>query len=169
MHLQQRTGSMQVVQPAASSHPATAAVVARGNNVKPHPGYSRSDWIRHQGTQLACPDCGSSRDYGPRCAPKAHGGNRLYRACKDCGFWQEADGTPPYRCWKSEHECERKVYDTYPCQFCGTVLQGSTDGENIIHPCGKYLLPSEDGYECTTCGQWQGRETQVAWPLAPEE
>jgi predicted RNA-binding Zn-ribbon protein involved in translation (DUF1610 family) len=134
--------------------------------LKKHTPYLESDWLRDNGKALPCPDCGSARDFGTRCAPKADGGNRLYRACKDCGFWQEADGSPPYRTWKSEHACNRKVYGNYPCPFCGTELQGLPDGKLVTHPCGKYLLPSEAGYQCTTCGQWRGRDTQVPWPRA---
>lgn len=133
--------------------------------MKKHSAYSPSDWLLDQSTPLDCPDCGSSRDYGPRCAPRAAGAHRLYRACKDCGFWQEADGAPPYRCWKSEHVCTRRVHADYSCPFCGQVLIGSAEGKDASHRCGKYLLPSEDGYDCTTCGTWQGRETTAPWTL----
>jgi len=134
--------------------------------MKEHPAYLESDWLRDNGKQLACPDCGSTRDFGPRCASTVGGGMRLYRACKDCGFWQEADGSSPYRTWKSEHACSRTVCGDYPCPFCGTVLQGAPTGELVAHDCGKYLLPSESGYQCTTCAQWRGRETETPWPRA---
>ena len=59
------------------------------------------------GTTIPCPDCGSFGFYGPRQEPPppAMPITRKYRACKFCGFWQEAmgqvlidHGPEPYRC-----------------------------------------------------------------------
>jgi len=45
------------------------------------------------GCNIACPSCQNFGFYGPKGSPE-----RMYRACKFCGFWQEADGSGPYRC-----------------------------------------------------------------------
>jgi len=62
---------------------------------------------KHEGfgsCNLSCPDCGTISFYGPR-GRKEEGFPRKYRACKFCGFWQEAfgkvfdeRGNKPYRC-----------------------------------------------------------------------
>jgi hypothetical protein len=75
--------------------------------MKEHAPYTEADWQADfervdQGEPLTCPDCGALGDYGPR----DDGQGRHYRACKMCGFWQEADGSPAYRCWMSTHKCD---------------------------------------------------------------
>ena len=58
------------------------------------------------GTILPCPDCHTVGFYGAR-LERRQDGDRKYRACKFCGFWQEASGylrnepfpgAQPYRC-----------------------------------------------------------------------
>lgn len=108
--------------------------------MKEHEPYTASDWKRDMALSrpLPCPDCGSDQLYRPRRAPKDRA-ERRYRACKMCGFWQEADGTPAYRCWLSTHHC--------------------TSG-----PAGKYLRPGEDGYSCPDCHRSIGRDSAKPWP-----
>jgi predicted RNA-binding Zn-ribbon protein involved in translation (DUF1610 family) len=136
-----------------------------------HHPYSEAAWEAESkltaegGPPLPCPDCGSYSNYGPKKARREDGSTRYYRACKMCGFWQEADGSPAYRCWASQHLCVRHVGENFTCDFCGSVLVPQEAEGPVAHTCGKYLLPSESGYHCTTCGRWYGRESQVPWPM----
>ena len=135
-----------------------------------HHPYVEAAWaaemtLLKEGLALPCPDCGSSSDYGPKEAAGSDGTVRHYRACKMCGFWQEADGTLAYRCWTSQHVCVRHVGTTFHCPHCATVLQPAEPEGPAVHTCGKYLLPTDSGYLCTTCGHWYGRDSQVPWPL----
>jgi hypothetical protein len=82
-----------------------------------------------------------------------------------CGFWQEADGSAPYRCWKSVHLCVRHVGSEYTCPFCNQKLHPRQPDGVVVHACGKVLCPTDSGYSCTTCGRWYGRESQVPWPM----
>ncbi len=60
------------------------------------------------GCSLPCPQCKTLGFYGPRASKNSEGKiTRKYRACKFCGFWQEAWGDvrnknkiggKPYRC-----------------------------------------------------------------------
>ena len=114
-----------------------------------YPPYTEAGWQRDkelldQGHRFFCPDCLSDTDYGPRWTePPA--ATRHYRACKDCGFWQEADGTPPYRCWQPEHECAKSEGGYYR----------------------EYKTPDEDPFECPNCHEMVSRqESEVPWPCA---
>ncbi len=114
--------------------------------MKEHPPYTEADWqrdeaLRLKGHRFNCPDCDSDRDYAPRC-PDPPARARHYRACKDCGFLQEADGTSPYRCWLAAHECK----------------------DGLIK--GKILTPSEDDYHCGVCDKTIGRKWKIPWPCA---
>ncbi len=63
------------------------------------------NWF-HSGCSLQCPKCRSVGFYGPKVTVNNAGEiTRKYRACKFCGFWQEAWGSvwnerggEPYRC-----------------------------------------------------------------------
>lgn len=44
------------------------------------------------GSDIPCPVCGVTGFYGPRIEETDGKPERLYRACKFCGFWQEASG-----------------------------------------------------------------------------
>ena len=135
--------------------------------MKVHPPYTEANYQteRMQPPPLACPDCNSTGDYGPRAAPRPDGSERHYRGCKVCGFWQDADGSPAYRCWQSAHVCVRHIGTEYTCPFCNQTLRPAEPEGVAVHMCGKYLKPDEDGYFCTTCARWRGRESQVPWPL----
>src|SRR5260370_34413891 len=133
--------------------------------MKVHPPYTEANYQaeRRQTPPLACPDCGSTGDYGPRAAAHPDGTERHYRACKVCGFWQEADGSPAYRCWKSQHGCARLLDPAYTSPFCGQTLRPAEPEGVAVHTCGKYLKPDEDDYFCTTCGHWIHRASQAPW------
>ena len=117
-------------------------------DMKEFPPYDEKQWqaddaLRKAGEfhRLVCPDCdfsGDPRWYGPHDDKQG----RHYRACKKCGFWQEADGTSAYRCWMAMHLCEQ------------------------LHPTAWILTPKEDSYLCQICETWIGREHAVPWPEA---
>lgn len=68
------------------------------------------------GCTIPCPNCKTVGFYGPKQDPEENP-TRKYRACKFCGFWQEAWGNyidkigeAPYRCIAVR--CEKcQVYD----------------------------------------------------------
>jgi len=129
--------------------------------MKPHHPYVQEAWdadraAEASGVPLSCPDCLSSDWFHPVAAPLSGGLERHYRACKRCGFWQEADGTPAYRTWQSTHKCVAQANSQPVCAHCGTTVAPDPATGLLVHPCGKYLLPTEDGYVCATCGCWQG-------------
>lgn len=132
--------------------------------MKEHEPYSEADWqrdiaLRLEGVIATCPDCGSDGDFGPKEA------DRHYRACKVCGFWQFVD-EEPFRCWQSQHECMRQGPPmTHHCVHCDRTYHASPDGW-IVHRCGKYLKPWDDGYTCQTCEASYGRESEVGWKRA---
>jgi hypothetical protein len=84
------------------------------------------------GTNLPCPDCKTVGFYGPRLIKEGETITRKYRACKFCGFWQEAagavlidHGSKPYRC------------NHFYCDKCGNYGWRSPWNEgNEICPCG---------------------------------
>ncbi len=140
--------------------------------MKEHPPYSEANWRADRSSAeslyLTCPDCGYRGPlpwYGPRLKNEGTSEERHYRACWICGFTQEADGSPPYRRWKSSHLCQRQLgIDTaIDCEHCGQTLVADRRGV-VSHMCARILPPSKDGYHCQTCGRWQGRETAVNWP-----
>ena len=140
--------------------------------MKPHSPYRATDWTSDKARAnpvetTSCPDCGSDEHYGPRGGIHSDGSPRNYRACKMCGFWQEADGSDPYRCWQSSHECRRELDagGSFICEYCGQTFTTGDAPVLIAHTCGKYLKPDEDGYECGACGKFQGRDTLEPWPL----
>jgi hypothetical protein len=70
------------------------------------------------GRALPCPQCKTIGFYGPRHSPSEGEIIRKYRACKFCGFWQEASGEvfdqkggEPYRCIAVYCEKCRNNYD----------------------------------------------------------
>jgi hypothetical protein len=66
------------------------------------------------GTTLPCPHCGTVGFYGPRISGEGPT-LRKYRACKFCGFWQEASGELYEKYGGAAYRC-RMVH----CGNCGT-------------------------------------------------
>jgi RNase P subunit RPR2 len=139
-------------------------------SMKNHPAYTELAWQadevrRRAGQRWECPDCASEFDYGPTSHSRSDGSARHYRACKNCGFWQEADGSPPYRIWLAVHDCSLRIAPrqlVLECSTCGNssvVPAGSTEWK---HRCGKYLKPWEDGFQCSNCHTFKGRESEQA-------
>src|SRR5260370_14783748 len=95
--------------------------------MKVHPPYTEANYQaeRRQTPPLACPDCGSTGDYGPRAAAQPDGTERHYLACKGCGFWQEADDSPAYPCWKFLHVCALPVHSDYTCLLVHQPLRSA--------------------------------------------
>ena len=138
--------------------------------MKPHHPYVEEAWqadlaLEASGLVLTCPDCQGTGWFHPVAAPLPDARERHYRACKRCGFWQEADGTDAYRTWKSIHICVSRPTAPFNCAFCDTTITPEASTGVATHQCGKYLRPTEGGYLCTTCGVWQGRETLTPWPV----
>jgi len=71
---------------------------------------------------IPCPWCKIIGFYGPRIV-----GERKYRACKFCGWWQEIDNGEPYRCIALYCEScgiydwtqPKEEKDFKPCEKCG--------------------------------------------------
>ncbi|MDP3763386.1 MAG: hypothetical protein Q8Q92_01880 [bacterium] len=65
---------------------------------------------------ISCPWCKIIGFYGPRVA-----GERKYRACKFCGWWQEVGEEDPYRCTAVQclecgHADSHKVFSGQTCR-----------------------------------------------------
>jgi DNA-directed RNA polymerase subunit RPC12/RpoP len=109
--------------------------------------YSEADWQRDVGAPrpLACPDCGHSENFGPkkRGTPEHH-----YRACKVCGFWQDADGmSAPFRCRLTAHVCFGTFASARDCGGCGNAMPQGVRW----HLCARILAPRER-WRCPECG-----------------
>ena len=133
--------------------------------MKPHNPYTEPDWqhdevSRRMKARFTCPDCGSRKDYGPRHHRRDDNSERHYRACKNCGFWQEADGSPPYRVWMAVHQCAQRLRPgqlAVDCSVCGQTEEVLLGTSEWPHDCGKYLPPWEMGFHCSNCGQFIGQ------------
>ena len=127
--------------------------------------YTESAWAEEMrsfeaGELLHCPDCGRSLAYEPRAGegPVEGGPIRKYRACKICGFWQEADGeSSSYRCVITFHLCLAAIPDGAQCTSC------TVEGPLSHHLCGRYLRESET-YVHESCGTLLGPDHVVPWP-----
>lgn len=133
------------------------------------PPYSSQAWssereVEARGERLACPNCDHNEWYHPVGIPPETGAERKYRACKMCGFWQEADGTQAYRCWMTTHVCIQKLPDGAVCKYCGTW------GPREWHAgCWRILRPAELGVTaCDGCGVVLSPLHVVPWPVAAE-
>jgi hypothetical protein len=116
--------------------------------------YDEAHWFQEIylsqfGGALKCPSCHTLGFYNPR-RGEQDGKPRLYRACKFCGFWQEAKGSvfdqyggEPYRC------------RIFHCPDC------STDASR--YPFGHYdwRLPLETSLICA-CGRVMDEAQPVA-------
>ena len=131
--------------------------------MKQHDPYTEPDWQGDEASRRAgrplfrCPDCSSDADFGPKAHKRTDGSERHYRACKNCGFWQEADGSPPYRVWLAQHDCVlvlRPGQLNAECPTCGNRWTVTQETHHIPHTCAKYLTPWEPGFQCTNCGQF---------------
>lgn len=105
------------------------------------------------GCMLSCPQCQSIGFYGPKLtADEAGKITRKYRACKFCGFWQEAWGNVfdergggPYRCIavfcdKCQNNYDWRApwaYEPGGCQNCHIELKktnwASDDPNHFFH------------------------------------
>jgi predicted RNA-binding Zn-ribbon protein involved in translation (DUF1610 family) len=129
--------------------------------------YSEDDWHRDRqaeahGAHLRCPNCGRAECFHPVGVPPSDGGKRKYRACRMCGFSQEADGTPAYRSRMVVHTCLAPIAPGHRCEHCGTA------GPRAWHPaCWRIVAPAEVGVtSCPHCGAVFTADHVIPWPVA---
>jgi hypothetical protein len=130
------------------------------------PAYGEGDWHRDRkaeadGQHLTCPNCGRGEWFHPLGVPPSDGALCKYRACKVCGFWQEADGTPACRSVMTAHGCLGPIEHGQRCRHCGTT------GPRHWHVCcPRVLRPHELGLtSCHHCGTVLTRDHVVPWPV----
>jgi hypothetical protein len=132
------------------------------------PPYTPDDWSSDRRVDsesgLACANCGHDEWYHPVGIPPEDGAERKYRACKVCGFWQEADGSPPYRCMMTSHVCLGHLAEGKQCTYCGAW------GPIHWHAgCWRVLRKEELGQtRCDNCGTTLDEGHVVSWPVDPE-
>ncbi len=129
------------------------------------PAYSNADWERDATAsgRLQCPNCDHAEWCRPCRGTNADGSERRYRACKVCGCWQEADGTPAYRCWVTFHVCLGLVADGGKCPSC----EGG--GPMDWHACGRVLPTNELGVTpCPNCGIILLPLHVIPWPVSAD-
>ena len=92
------------------------------------------------------------------------GTRRLYRACKMCGCWQEADGqSRAYRCAQTVHSCERAIPENAQCANCEAL------GPRGQHRCNRVLTPPEVGhFGCKNCGLVIVTAHVIPWPVVAD-
>jgi hypothetical protein len=129
--------------------------------------YTEQDWQRdtvaQQRSRLTCPACSHDEWYKAVAARRLDGSTRRYRACKVCGFWQEADGSPPYRCYMTVHICLAEIQPGEQCKYCGTW------GPAVWHPnCWRVIPDAEVGQtRCDNCGVALSRDHIIPWAAEP--
>jgi hypothetical protein len=130
------------------------------------PAYSEADWHRDRqaeaiGMHLQCPSCGRREWFHPIGVPPSDGSRRKYRACKVCGFRQEADGSPAYRCVMMVHTCLGALAPGQRCEYCGA------SGPRSWHPGCWRVVPARE-LQATTCQYCQLVFTPdhvIPWPV----
>ncbi len=138
----------------------------RGNPFARFGPYTVQEWraqdaLRILGGGLHCPDCGSAAAYAAKSAKRTDGSIRRYRACKSCGFWQEADGwSPAYRCWLAVHMCNTNFAVGRECCGCGNKKAAGT----TCHSCARILVPNET-FRCPECGVVVDDNYKIPWPI----
>jgi len=129
--------------------------------LKDIPPYSAQQWESDRqreegGETLRCPAC-EHEEWFHCIRREAPGPNE--RACKVCGFWQRADGTPAYRCRLTAHVCLGPRPAAGPCLECGEVIRSSS-----WHLCVTILRQEEIGERaCAHCGMVRTERHVVPW------
>ncbi len=129
------------------------------------PPYTLADWTaEHIATpRLPCPNCGRTDLYQILKVQRDDGTWRHYRCCKVCGFWQNADGSPAFRCVKTVHTCNRPIPQDGQCANC---LGGGPRG---VHRCARALTTSEVGvFACKHCGVVTKSADVIPWPVSAD-
>lgn len=135
--------------------------------------YSEEDWTEEREQILAqeladaCPNCGRTGFYGPREAE----GDRQYRMCKFCGFYQGVDEEPE-QLRPCAHQCENQTEilgapeiqwvspdeTTYSCFHCDEEVDA--EDSTIVPPVENDAHPWTEVPQGLTYGQyyefWQG-------------
>jgi len=129
--------------------------------------YSEADWHRDRraeagGAHLSCPNCGRDEWFHAVGIPPDDGARCKYRACKVCGFHQEADGTPAYRSLMTVHTCVGLLPPGHRCEFCGAL------GPRHWHAgCWHVISPGEVGRSaCPICGTILTLAHVIPWPVS---
>jgi uncharacterized Zn finger protein len=138
-----------------------AADVVEVERVLVLPPYSQADWQREWDADLPlqCPRCGSGEDFGPRQAVLADRSFRRYRACKQCGMFQEADGRSlPHQTVLMAHDCDSQVGADAQCRGCG--LRVRTGGRHLCHR----IVREDEVFTCPECGTVLSEEHRRPWP-----
>jgi hypothetical protein len=130
------------------------------------PPYSEADWQRDRqaeaaGEHLHCPNCERDEWFHPVGIPPSDGSRRKYRACKVCGFWQEANGSSAYRCLMTVHTCLGSIPAGRRCEYCGAW------GPRKWHPgCWRILPANELGTtRCQYCDVPLTTQHVIPWPV----
>ena len=118
----------------------TSLLLGGLRRTKEEPGrYSETDWRREDealkqgGDPPPCHQCRRRGFYAPRWAD----GNRMYRACKFCGLWQDIDKEPHeiirYECRGSDHRVAdwKEPHESWVCPQCGEEFGPS---ESVLWP-----------------------------------
>lgn len=133
------------------------------------PGYSADDWQRDRvaeaaGSVLACPNCARTECFHPVGISPIDGSKRKYRACKVCGFCQEADGTQADRCRMTVHTCLGEMTENQRCEFCGSW--GPT---NWHGGCWRMVAAEQLGtLSCQNCNVILTPYHVIPWPVQAE-
>ncbi len=132
--------------------------MARLKDISP---YSAQQWESDRqredaGETLRCPAC--ERDEWFHCirrdVPEPN-----ERACKVCGFWQRADGTPAYRCRLTAHVCLGPRQAGGECPECREAIDSP-----FWHLCVTILRPEEIGERaCERCGTVRTERHVIPW------
>lgn len=81
---------------------------------------------------IPCPECGNIGFYSPR-----SGGERKYRACKFCGFWQDVDERPGH--------CRIMICDNHTGPFAKINWQYQGNQGKDCDGCGKKCREQKNG------------------------
>ena len=129
--------------------------------------YTTEEWEsdRQQaenGESLCCPACDHDESF--HCISR-EGTGPHERACKVCGFWQKADGTPAFRCKLTAHVCLGDRSGESVCPECGDVFESL-----FWHVCIKILRPEELGERpCNLCGTVRTDGHVIPWAVEAGE
>jgi len=129
--------------------------------------YTREQWKRDRegegrGETLRCPNC--DHDEWFHLIPREDL-QPDERVCKVCGFRQEADGTPAYRCLLTAHVCLGPRPDDGECPECGSLVPFQS-----WHLCAKVLLQEQIGERpCALCGTVRTEAHVVPWAVEADD
>jgi transcription elongation factor Elf1 len=131
------------------------------------PPYTIEQWNRDRedegrGEILRCPNCDHHEWF--RLIPRVDH-QPAERACKVCGFQQQADGTPAYRCKLTAHVCLGPRPDEGQCPECDSEVPFQS-----WHLCAKVLVQEQIGQRpCALCGTVLAEDHVIPWAVEADE